>query len=354
MIMTINERTNMSQEKSPSEPKIKSVTEIEQKYNSLGGPSGYLGPAKGDEMPTPDGSGRYRHFQNGSIHWHLATGAHETHGGIQRKWAELGWEQGFCGFPITDELSIPDSAINSSGDLMKSHLQPIAGSVHQARNPQTRCSCFQHGAIVWRITDPQRVDVFDDYGEYYRRRLTQEEFKCMLENTLQGKCLEFLKGKPHDKQFLTYTDIQVLAGITRNVFLKRLGKVPADIDIQCHAAEAVLAPDLATRIEHVKAMVGVAGGAVGLYAILTGLAGIFGWGTGVVAAIHAFFVGTAVAGPIGWIVGGITIASVAAYFALTSNATDKSDKAFRALKGVVQSVDKIWSQYGGVLSKNAH
>ena len=279
------------------------------------------------------------------------TGANETRGAIRSKWAELGWEQSFLGYPITDELSIPDSAFNSNGDLVKSSVPPLSNRGHQSSAGQTRCSYFQHGALVWRTSELQRVQVFDDRGEFYRPRMTQEEFESKLEATIDLKRLELLKGKPADKQFLTYTDIQVLAGSVRGIFRNKLAKVPADVDVQCHAAEAVLAPDLATRIQHVKAMAGVAGGAVGLVAILHGLAAIFGWGAGVLAMLKAFFVGAAVGGPIGWIVGGTAIAVIATYFALTSDDADKSVKAFKALKGVVQSVDKIWPQHGDALSK---
>ena len=54
-----------------------------------------LGRPASDERPTPDGVGRFRHFERGSIYWHPATGAHEVHGLIRQKWAELGWELSF-------------------------------------------------------------------------------------------------------------------------------------------------------------------------------------------------------------------------------------------------------------------
>ena len=42
------------------------------------------------EMSTPDGRGRCRDFQHGSIYWTPETGAHEVHGDIRVKWAQLG------------------------------------------------------------------------------------------------------------------------------------------------------------------------------------------------------------------------------------------------------------------------
>lgn len=80
-------------------------------YNAIGGATGTLGAAITDETSTPNspwGVGRYNHFQkDGSIYWTASTGAHEVHGAIHDKWATLGWEQKM-GFPTTDETTTPD------------------------------------------------------------------------------------------------------------------------------------------------------------------------------------------------------------------------------------------------------
>lgn len=76
---------------------------IEAKYQALGGPTGFLGKATTAVTVCPDGKGYYRHHAGGSIYWHYATGAHEVHGLIRQKWANLGWERSFLGYPTTDE-----------------------------------------------------------------------------------------------------------------------------------------------------------------------------------------------------------------------------------------------------------
>jgi hypothetical protein len=82
---------------------------IRAKYLSLGGPSGFLGYPVTDETGTPDGIGRFNHFANaGSIYWTPSTGAWSIHGGIRAKWASLGWETSFLGYPVTDESGAPD------------------------------------------------------------------------------------------------------------------------------------------------------------------------------------------------------------------------------------------------------
>ncbi len=45
------------------------------RYNNLGGAAGPLGLPLTDETGTPDGIGRFNHFQGGSIYWTPATGA---------------------------------------------------------------------------------------------------------------------------------------------------------------------------------------------------------------------------------------------------------------------------------------
>jgi len=84
------------------------MTPIDKKYQELGGANGFLGRPQGPEQDTPDHRGRFRHFEGGSIYASAATGAYEVHGAIRNKWAELGWERSFLGYPTTDERTTPD------------------------------------------------------------------------------------------------------------------------------------------------------------------------------------------------------------------------------------------------------
>jgi hypothetical protein len=97
-------------------------TPIEEKYDSLGGPNGFLGPPTTEELPSPDGNGTLQHYTNGSIYWSTRTGAHEVHGAIRDRWAETGWEHGPLGYPTTDETQ-------ALGD--------------------GRCNHFENGSIYW-------------------------------------------------------------------------------------------------------------------------------------------------------------------------------------------------------------
>lgn len=81
---------------------------IRDKWVSLGGENSFLGYPVTDETTTPDGVGRYNLFQGGSIYWTPGTGAHEVHGAIGGLWSKFGCERSFLGYPLTDETVTPD------------------------------------------------------------------------------------------------------------------------------------------------------------------------------------------------------------------------------------------------------
>ncbi|MEV0698467.1 hypothetical protein AB0I53_11185 [Saccharopolyspora sp. NPDC050389] len=106
---------------------------IAQRYVELSGPGGVLGYPTTDELGTPDGRGRFNHFTGtggASIYWTPQTGAHEVYGGIRARWAQLGWERSYLGYPVTGEYP------NSLG----------------------RASEFEHGFVEWHREGGQVVD----------------------------------------------------------------------------------------------------------------------------------------------------------------------------------------------------
>src|SRR5262245_58929401 len=84
------------------------MSAIDEKYAALGGAKSILREPVIAETTTPDGVGRVRHYQGGSIDWHPSAVAHMVRGAIREKWSVLGWERSFLGFPITDETQAPD------------------------------------------------------------------------------------------------------------------------------------------------------------------------------------------------------------------------------------------------------
>lgn len=83
-----------------------------------------LGKPVTSETVTPDGIGRFNVFEGGSVYWSAATDAHSVNGAIRDRYAALGWEQSYLGYPTSDEYDI------SGG----------------------RRSNFQHGFITWNAS----------------------------------------------------------------------------------------------------------------------------------------------------------------------------------------------------------
>ncbi|MCZ2836681.1 DUF3152 domain-containing protein [Modestobacter sp. VKM Ac-2985] len=84
---------------------------IEQLYRALGQADGALGPPVTWEKPTPDQVGQFQHYAGSggaSIYWTPDTGAHEVYGAIRGRWTDLGWETGPLGYPVTGERPTPD------------------------------------------------------------------------------------------------------------------------------------------------------------------------------------------------------------------------------------------------------
>jgi hypothetical protein len=77
--------------------------DIRAKYNAIGGANSVLGMPLTDEQGTPDGIGRFNHFENGSIYWTPNTGPMMLHTALRNLWASQGWERGFFGYPVADQ-----------------------------------------------------------------------------------------------------------------------------------------------------------------------------------------------------------------------------------------------------------
>jgi hypothetical protein len=108
---------------------------IYDKYRVLQAEAGFLGYPVTDETATADGGGRFNHFERGSIYWHPTTGAFEVHGEIRAKWQALGSEA--FGYPVTDETATADGQgrFNHFQDVL--HGGTTAGA-SIFRSPDTR------------------------------------------------------------------------------------------------------------------------------------------------------------------------------------------------------------------------
>ena len=87
---------------------------------------GALGYPTSGEFCGLRGGGCGQHFQNGSIYWSPATGARVMTGWANRRWAAQGWEWGALGYPTSDQFC----GLRSMG--CGQHFQ--GGSVYQYMN----------------------------------------------------------------------------------------------------------------------------------------------------------------------------------------------------------------------------
>jgi len=71
---------------------------------------GFLGYPTSDEFCGLDQAGCAQHFQGGSIYHTPALGSHFTRGLVRDLWAGRGWERGTLGYPTTDELCAADAS----------------------------------------------------------------------------------------------------------------------------------------------------------------------------------------------------------------------------------------------------
>jgi endonuclease/exonuclease/phosphatase family metal-dependent hydrolase len=132
--------------------------------------NGSLGVAVGKEVYTTNGGG-YQKYEKGFILWHPRTGAFENKGSIRSKWAGTGYENGWMGYPKTDEIA------------------SINGGVYQV---------YEGGAIYWAPNCGTHISfggIRSMYGSmgYEKGRLgypTSDEYK-----TATGVSQNFQGGK---------------------------------------------------------------------------------------------------------------------------------------------------------------
>ena len=79
---------------------------INARYAEMGGPTSWLGFPTTGEKTTPDGVGRFVHFENGSIYWTPSTGAHAITKSMMKPWGANGYETGDLKYPIAPVVNI--------------------------------------------------------------------------------------------------------------------------------------------------------------------------------------------------------------------------------------------------------
>ncbi len=81
---------------------------IRDKWRTVGAEGGFLGYPITDEQGTPNG-GRFNRFEHGAIYWSAATGAQTMSDVFFNKWASLGYESGYLGYPVAGDVLNTDN-----------------------------------------------------------------------------------------------------------------------------------------------------------------------------------------------------------------------------------------------------
>lgn len=176
----------------------------------------------------------------------------------------------------------------------------------------------------------------------------KESFKDGLINSVIKKQLVVLNNS--NGQF-GYNEGKIVVCSVNDFFVKNLGFVPKQIKVACDLSLVFLAPSAKDKEKLLKNLVTGAAGIAGIAAIIGGIGLACGWGAGVIATIVAWFAGTSIAGPIGWVVAGVSLAALATYFYFQDdNATDAEKFEKVLIGGLDKAVDEIWAEHGIKLS----
>ncbi|WP_041532067.1 zinc ribbon domain-containing protein [Pelobacter propionicus] len=183
-------------------------------------------------------------------------------------------------------------------------------------------------------------------------QVNREKFQSALTSTIDVKFAEIMVSKKETEAYLTYVDAQILTAKVRGIFKNVLSVTPPQVEAACLLSETILAPSTKDKENNIKAAIGIAGGTAGIGIVIGAIGSALGWGAGIIATLGAWFVGTSIAGPIGWGAAGLSLAVIAGYFASTSNQQTDTERFLRVLKSsIVRAVDAIWLQYETELSR---
>jgi uncharacterized protein with LGFP repeats len=78
--------------------------DIWDRYAAGGAEDGWLGYPTSDEFELTGGTAQT--FQRGTVYWSAGGGAHTVHGAVRSAWIARGAENGWLGFPTSDEIAL--------------------------------------------------------------------------------------------------------------------------------------------------------------------------------------------------------------------------------------------------------
>lgn len=272
-----------------------------------------------------------------------------------------------CGAPMVVAAATADNANKPDLRDIKSVVSSMTATVKAAAETATKkvietaAAAAEQGKELVKSKQQKDADavktLVETFGEGTHQSqsasdLSRARFTSRLDSTIDVKFAEIMRGKADTDKFLTFVDGQILTAAVRNVFKNALDVVPPQMEAACKLSEAILAPSAQEREQLIKSVVAIIGGTTSIGMIIAGIGGALGWGAPIVASVSAFFFGTSVAGPAGWVVSGVALAGIAAYFATTGNQAKDTERFLNVLKSSTShAIEAIWPEYETALVK---
>ncbi len=158
--------------------------EIKAKWRQLGAQAGVLGYPVTSETATPDRVGRYNVFTGGSVYWHPTTGAFSMRGDIRDRWAQLGWEAGVLGYPVSDQIAVSGGGSRNefvgpgtpSAPAASIYSSPATGA-HSVSGPVRRAWLDRGGAtgtLGFPTSEPYRDADGRTRSDFQRGHITHD------------------------------------------------------------------------------------------------------------------------------------------------------------------------------------
>ena len=118
-------------------------------------------PLDSAEKPTPDGRGRFRSYENAVIYWSPDTGAHPVpKGGLFETYADLGYERGVCGYPVRDHAVVNGGGVQAvQGGVLYRKDGATAGHLVGGRILARFAELgYEQGVCGWPLSDELDYD----------------------------------------------------------------------------------------------------------------------------------------------------------------------------------------------------
>jgi uncharacterized protein with LGFP repeats len=115
--------------------------------------NGPLGYPVADEVALRGGYAQV--FQGGTIYWSFSGGAHAVRGAIRGAWAAQGWENGWLGYPVSDEVALRGGGVAqvfSGGTIYWSAAtgaHVVSGAIRQAYGNNG----WENGRLGYPVSD---------------------------------------------------------------------------------------------------------------------------------------------------------------------------------------------------------